>query len=205
MADDAKDPEVASGAAETPEQTHKEETGNKDSTTQETTLAQQPQEEEEEEVVEGNWNTRKVEVKEIKVVTGEEDEELFWQQRSKLYRFATDTDGEQVWKERGLGESKLLRHKKTGKIRFLLRQEKTLKVVANHYVLETESLCKLRPNIGSDKIWVWTANNTYDDESKVEQMALKFGQIEHAKLFKEKFEEAAKINKEIFESENAKS
>lgn len=142
-----------------------------------------------------------VEVKEIKVVTGEEDEEIFWQQRSKLYRFGTDTDGDQVWKERGLGESKLLKHKTTGKIRFLLRQEKTLKVVANHYVLETEALCKLKPNIGSDKIWVWTANNTYDDETKVEQMALKFGQIEQAKLFKEKFEEAAKINKAIFDKE----
>lgn len=168
------------------------------------TEAAQPEDaaqEEEEEVVEGDWNTRKVEVKEIKVVTGEEDEEIFWQQRSKLYRFGTDTDGDQVWKERGLGESKLLKHKTTGKIRFLLRQEKTLKVVANHYVLETEALCKLKPNIGSDKIWVWTANNTYDDETKVEQMALKFGQIEQAKLFKEKFEEAAKINKAIFDKE----
>ncbi|GFE54727.1 ran binding protein 1 [Babesia ovis] len=160
--------------------------------------------EEEEEVVEGNWNTRKVEVKEIQVITGEEDEEIFWQQRSKLYRFGTDTDGEPVWKERGLGESKLLQHKTTKKIRFLLRQDKTLKVVANHYVLETESLCRLRPNIGSDKIWVWTANNTYDDETKVEQMALKFGQIDQAKLFKEKFEEAAKINKEIFQAEGKK-
>ncbi|CDR95301.1 ran binding-like protein 1, putative [Babesia bigemina] len=205
MCDDKKDAEVASGAAETPEQTQNEENGCEDTKTEGTSVDRRPQAEEEEEVVEGNWNTRKVEVKEIKVVTGEEDEELFWQQRSKLYRFATDTDGEQVWKERGLGESKLLRHKKTGKIRFLLRQEKTLKVVANHYVLETESLCRLRPNIGSDKIWVWTANNTYDDESKVEQMALKFGHIEHARIFKEKFEEAAKINKKIFESENSKN
>ncbi|GIX64331.1 ran binding family protein 1, putative [Babesia caballi] len=202
MADATKEADTVPKAEETPEQTPKEETEQKETKSQETPNEDQPQEEEDE-VVEGDWNTRKVEVKEIKVVTGEEDEEVFWQQRSKLYRFATDTDGEQVWKERGLGESKLLKHKTTGKIRFLLRQEKTLKVVANHYVLETESLCKLRPNIGSDKIWVWTANNTYDDETKVEQLALKFGQIEHASLFKEKFEEAAKINKAVFDREKA--
>ncbi|ORM40688.1 Ran-specific GTPase-activating protein [Babesia sp. Xinjiang] len=196
MSDTTKDAETIPKTEEAPEQTQPEKAEEKE-TKQETPQETQP--EEEEEVVEGNWNTRKVEVKEIKVVTGEEDEEIFWQQRSKLYRFAPDTDGELVWKERGLGESKLLRHKTTGKIRFLLRQDKTLKVVANHYVLETDSLCKLRPNIGSDKIWVWTANNTYDDETKVEQMALKFGQIDQAKLFKEKFEEAAKINKDLFE------
>ncbi|KAK1442831.1 ran binding protein [Babesia gibsoni] len=188
-----------------PEETKEETPAEKSETEQKAEVKEEketPEVVEEEEVVEGDWNTRKIEVKEVKVVTGEEDEEVFWQQRSKLYRFGTDTDGEQVWKERGLGESKLLKHKVTGKIRFLLRQEKTLKVVANHYVLETESLCKLKPNIGSDKIWVWTASNTYDDETKVEQLALKFGQIEQAKLFKEKFEEAAKINREILEKGN---
>lgn len=69
-----------------------------------------------------------VEVHEVKVETGEEDEETFWKCRSKLYRWAGSE-----WKERGLGEAKLLQHKETKKIRFLLRQEKTLKIVANHY------------------------------------------------------------------------
>lgn len=50
--------------------------------------------------------------------------------RSKLFRF--DAEGNQ-WKERGTGDVKLLKHKTTGKIRLLLRQEKTLKVCANHY------------------------------------------------------------------------
>ncbi|AFZ81041.1 ran binding protein, putative [Theileria equi strain WA] len=152
----------------------------------------------EEEVVEGNWKARKVEVSEIKVETGEEDEDIFWTQRSKLYRWATDTDGTGVWKERGLGDSKLLKHRTSGKIRFLLRQEKTFKVVANHYVLESDGLCKLTPNVGSDKIWVWTAHNTLEDENKVEQLALKFATLDQAKTFKEKFEEAAAVNKELF-------
>lgn len=171
---------------------------NADKKTEETSASENPEYVEEEEVVEGDWKARKVDVHEIKVETGEEDEEVFWKQRSKLYRWATDSDGTGVWKERGLGESKLLKHKTTGKIRFLLRQEKTFKVVANHYVLEANGLCKLTPNVGSDKIWVWTAHNTLDEESKLEQLALKFPNVEQAKLFKEKFEEAARLNKPLF-------
>ena len=37
------------------------------------------------------------------------------------------------WKERGTGEIKLLKHKETGKIRVLMRRDKTLKICANHY------------------------------------------------------------------------
>lgn len=62
-------------------------------------------------------------------MTGEEAEDVFWKCRAKLYRWANGSE----WKERGLGEAKLLQHKETKKIRFLMRQEKTLKVVANHY------------------------------------------------------------------------
>ena len=46
--------------------------------------------------------------------------------RAKLFRFKANE-----WKERGVGELKLLRHKETFKIRLLLRQDKTLKPVAN--------------------------------------------------------------------------
>ena len=54
---------------------------------------------------------------------GEDDEEELYSQRSRLYRFR---DGD--WKERGTGDSKLLKHKETGKVRFMMRQEKTLKI-----------------------------------------------------------------------------
>ncbi|CRG98991.1 ran binding protein 1, putative [Plasmodium relictum] len=142
----------------------------------------------EEEVTTGNWNTPKVELKEVEIKTGEEDESLFWSGRSKLYRWV---DGE--WKERGLGESKLLLHKKKGIIRFLLRQEKTLKVVANHYIYPSESYCKLVPNAGSEKIYAWTVKD-FAEEPKIEQFALKFNSAEAAKVFKEKFDEAGRIN-----------
>ncbi|CDI78972.1 ran-specific GTPase-activating protein, putative [Eimeria acervulina] len=148
----------------------------------------------EQEVTEGNWTRPEVEVHEVKVETGEENEDTFWKCRSKLYRWAAGSE----WKERGLGEAKLLQHKETKKIRFLLRQEKTLKIVANHYVVATDVYCKLTPNVSSEKIWVWTVMDFAEGELKNEQFALKFGQIEQAKEFKEKFEEAAAINSKLF-------
>ncbi|EWC89927.1 hypothetical protein PFNF54_01053 [Plasmodium falciparum NF54] len=136
-----------------------------------------------------------VELKEVEIKTGEEDESLFWSGRSKLYRWV---EGE--WKERGLGESKLLLHKKKGIIRFLLRQEKTLKVVANHYIYPNESYCKLVPNAGSEKIYAWTVKD-FAEEPKIEQFALKFNTADAAKLFKQKFDEAGQVNLKLLDSQ----
>ncbi len=47
--------------------------------------------------------------------------------RCRLYRVA---DGE--WKQRGTGDIKILKHRTAGTFRVVMRQEKTLKVVANH-------------------------------------------------------------------------
>ncbi|KOB62412.1 hypothetical protein PFHG_04181 [Plasmodium falciparum HB3] len=154
----------------------------------------------EEEVVTGNWNTPKIAIfifylLKLEIKTGEEDESLFWSGRSKLYRWV---EGE--WKERGLGESKLLLHKKKGIIRFLLRQEKTLKVVANHYIYPNESYCKLVPNAGSEKIYAWTVKD-FAEEPKIEQFALKFNTADAAKLFKQKFDEAGQVNLKLLDSQ----
>lgn len=71
-----------------------------------------------------------VHLDEVKVVTHEEDEEVLFKMRAKLFRF--DKDSKQ-WKERGTGEVRFLKHKETTKVRLLMRREKTLKVCANHY------------------------------------------------------------------------
>ena len=52
-----------------------------------------------------------VELTEVEEVTGEEDEEVLFDQKAKLYRFES---GE--WKERGLGQCKLLQHKERKKV-----------------------------------------------------------------------------------------
>lgn len=49
--------------------------------------------------------------------------------KCKLYRFDNEA-GE--WKERGTGKIKLLEDKETQRVRLLMREEKTLKVRANH-------------------------------------------------------------------------
>lgn len=125
----------------------------------------------------------------IEVKTGEEDEEEFFCNRAKLFRF----DGEsKEWKERGIGNVKILRHKTSGKIRLLMRREQVLKICANHYISPD---MKLTPNAGSDRSFVWHALDYADELPKPEQLAIRFKTPEEAALFKCKFEEAQNILK----------
>ena len=43
-----------------------------------------------------------------------------YKQRARLYRYAKELN---VWKERGIGEVKLMRHKDSGGLRLLMRRE----------------------------------------------------------------------------------
>jgi Ran-binding protein 1 len=54
---------------------------------------------------------------------------MFSCRKCKLYRFDTASN---EWKERGVGVVKLLQHKENQKVRLLMRQDKTLKIRANH-------------------------------------------------------------------------
>ncbi|XP_058134297.1 E3 SUMO-protein ligase RanBP2 isoform X3 [Dasypus novemcinctus] len=125
----------------------------------------------------------------IEVKTGEEDEEEFFCNRAKLFRFDTES---KEWKERGIGNVKILRHKTSGKIRLLMRREQVLKICANHYISPE---MKLTPNAGSDRSFVWHALDYADELPKPEQLAIRFKTSEEATLFKCKFEEAQGILK----------
>lgn len=48
----------------------------------------------------------------IEVKTGEEEESVLYSHRAKLFRFR-----EKEWRERGLGDVKILKHKQTGQLR----------------------------------------------------------------------------------------
>ena len=137
-----------------------------------------------------NCNLAKVEIK-----TGEEDEDLIFKSRGKLYRFR---DGE--WKERGTGDLKLLRHKKDKKIRFILRQDKTLKIVAN-FIISEKPLCELKPHQGSEKMFMFMA---YDcsEEPVMEKFVIKLGNADKAKVFKKNFEDAQTFNKMVKEGKD---
>ncbi|XP_033003567.1 E3 SUMO-protein ligase RanBP2-like isoform X6 [Lacerta agilis] len=123
----------------------------------------------------------------IEVKTGEEDEEEMFCNRAKLFRF----DGEyKEWKERGVGNVKILRHKITGKIRLLMRREQVLKICANHYINPDMTL---NPNAGSEKSFVWHALDYADESAKPEQLAIRFKTPDEAMRFKQKFQEAQNI------------
>ncbi|CAK0839662.1 unnamed protein product [Prorocentrum cordatum] len=125
------------------------------------------------------------------IATGDEDEDELYSQRSKLYRFK---NGE--WKERGLGDARLLRHFASGRVRFLMRQEKTGKIVANHHVVDDGSCCDLRPHTSSDKCLVWSAPDFADGALAVEILALRFRTAELAGRFGEAWSAAKRNNAE---------
>ncbi|NWS96218.1 RBP2 ligase, partial [Mionectes macconnelli] len=127
----------------------------------------------------------------IEVKTGEEDEEEFFCNRAKLFRFDAES---KEWKERGIGNVKILKHKVSGKFRLLMRRDQVLKICANHYIYTD---MKLTPNATSDKSFVWRALDYADELPKPEQLAIRFKTPEEAMLFKKKFEEAQNILKSL--------
>ncbi|XP_065149178.1 E3 SUMO-protein ligase RanBP2 isoform X11 [Paramisgurnus dabryanus] len=123
----------------------------------------------------------------VEIVTGEEDEKVLYSQRVKLFRFDTDTS---QWKERGVGNLKLLKNNQNGRLRVLMRREQVLKVCANHWITTTMNL---KPLSGSDRAWMWLASDFSDGDAKLEQLAAKFKTPELAEEFKEKFEECQRL------------
>ncbi|KAL1532592.1 Ran-binding protein 1 c [Salvia divinorum] len=139
-----------------------------------------------------------IKLQEVAVTTGEENEDVLLDLKAKLYRF--DKEGNQ-WKERGVGMVKLLKHKETSKIRLVMRQNKTLKICANHLVLPTMSV---QEHHGNDKSCVWHAADFSDGELKEETFCVRFASVENSKSFKDKIEEITEsLSKESGDSAEA--
>ncbi|XP_013108184.2 E3 SUMO-protein ligase RanBP2 isoform X1 [Stomoxys calcitrans] len=109
----------------------------------------------------------------IEVKTGEEDEDLLYIHRAKLYRF---TEGE--WKERGLGNVKILRHKLNKKLRVVMRREQVLKICLNH-VLNDDVDYKRK----DEKSWLFVVNDFSEGAVELEQFSLRFKTKEIAEAF----------------------
>ncbi|RPD67114.1 hypothetical protein L226DRAFT_477292 [Lentinus tigrinus ALCF2SS1-7] len=128
----------------------------------------------------------------VETKTNEEDEQVVFKMRAKLFRFATESS---EWKERGTGDVRLLQHKETKKIRLVMRRDKTLKVCANHAIT---SDMRLQPNIGSDRSWVWKVAADYSENPPTsETLAIRFANAENAQQFKDEFEKAQKSNADL--------
>ncbi|XP_078038552.1 E3 SUMO-protein ligase RanBP2 [Augochlora pura] len=118
----------------------------------------------------------------IELKTGEEDEDVLYCHRAKLFRH-DKADNE--WKERGLGDIKLLRHKETGKLRLVMRREQILKLCLNHFVLPN---LEFKPK--DEKSWMWIAADYSEGEIEHTLFACRFKTPEIAKNFKNTVEDA---------------
>ena len=134
-----------------------------------------------------------VQLDKVEVKSGEEEEEALLAYKAKLYRY--DTAGSE-WKERGIGQCRILKHKESGRIRLLMRQEKTLKLCANHLIMPGT---ELKNHEGNEKAWVWSAPDYAEEEMKTEVFCIRFGNVERATEFKEKFMEAQAVNEKLIE------
>ncbi|XP_031847905.1 E3 SUMO-protein ligase RanBP2 [Nomia melanderi] len=118
----------------------------------------------------------------IEVKTGEEDEEVLYCHRAKLFRYDKTVN---EWKERGLGDIKLLRHKETGKLRLIMRREQIFKLCLNHFVLPN---LEMKPK--DEKTWIWTAADYSEGEIEHTLFACRFKNSDIAKHFKDTIEDA---------------
>jgi Ran-binding protein 1 len=140
----------------------------------------------------------------VEVQTGEEEEEALHTQRAKLFIFGETLldkgSGKKSWRERGIGDIRLLKHNEHQKIRLLMRQEKTMKIIANHVV---DPRIKLEPNAGSDRSWVWSAFDFAEGELVETVFAARFSDSDIANDFKTKFEEAQSEMEKLLAGEDA--
>lgn len=145
-----------------------------------------------------------VKLEEVEIKSGEEDEEVLYAMRSKLFIFGETLldkgTGKKSWKERGIGEVRLLRHREHQRIRVLMRQEKTMKVIVNHAL---DPRITLEPNAGSDRSWVWSAFDFAEGELVETVFALRFADSDIANNFKTKFEECQKEMEKLLAGEDA--
>uniref|UniRef100_A0A182IYJ0 Uncharacterized protein n=1 Tax=Anopheles atroparvus TaxID=41427 RepID=A0A182IYJ0_ANOAO len=111
----------------------------------------------------------------VDVKTGEEDEHVLYSHRCKLYRFVASE-----WKERGIGDVKILKHKETGKLRVVMRREQVLKICLNHAL--TEDVCYSKKD---DKSWQFVANDFSEGAFEVMNFCLRFKSADIAQEFRD--------------------
>uniref|UniRef100_A0AC35U7R4 RanBD1 domain-containing protein n=1 Tax=Rhabditophanes sp. KR3021 TaxID=114890 RepID=A0AC35U7R4_9BILA len=119
----------------------------------------------------------------VKVTTGEEDEVAVFTSRAKLFKFI---DGKE-FKERGVGDLKILKHNTSGKTRVVMRRDQTFKVCAN-FAISTGMTVSLKAN--TTKVVIFSCYDTSDETPGHATFCLKFGEEASANRFMEEFGKA---------------
>jgi len=144
-----------------------------------------------------------VKLEEVDTKTGEEDEEVICSYRSKLFVYGETLldkgTGKKTWRERGIGEARILRHREHQRLRLLMRQEKTMKVIANHAL---DPRIELEPNAGSDRSWVWSCFDYADGELTESVFALRFANSDVAGEFKDTYVKYQKEMEQLLAGED---
>ncbi|XP_015788993.1 E3 SUMO-protein ligase RanBP2 isoform X2 [Tetranychus urticae] len=136
----------------------------------------------------------------VEVKTGEEEEEPMFVSRAKVFLFS---DKEKEWKERGVGEFKLLKHPTNNTYRMLLRRDKVLKIACNQRI--TPSM-KLEPLDNSESALTWAGVDFSEEPEKMGKFAIKFKNKELKNDFLGKFENIKSLlSSEEHSSEPAES
>lgn len=160
-----------------------------------------------EEVTDPNYNPEEevigtdfkiIDLPEVKIETGEDNEEVVFGAKSKLYRW---DKGE--WKERGIGELKIIRNKISGVHRCFQRQEQNMKLRCMFEIVGSPG-CHLEKLKTAEKSWFWTCIDFSDGAPKVEKFCARFKTPEDFEKFAQEFAKAHEINTKIAADKLAK-
>ncbi|GMT04655.1 hypothetical protein PENTCL1PPCAC_26829, partial [Pristionchus entomophagus] len=121
----------------------------------------------------------------VEVKTGEEDEKVLFTARSKIFRYVRET---KEFKERGVGDLKLLHNEGSNKFRVVMRRDQVHKLCANFSVLKNSNLVEKagQSNVRSIVVTDFAENDAGDMES----LCIKFKNAEIAKEFERAFQDA---------------
>ena len=118
----------------------------------------------------------------VKMKSWDEDANTLFSQRAKLFRFDEMLS---EWKERGVGELKIMKHRISGKVQLIMRREQIFKLCCNHALTADMTLKKMAT---SERAWIWFTSADYSEEVvKQEKLAARFKTVQLADQFKETF------------------
>ena len=135
-----------------------------------------------------------VNLKEVQLKTGEENEQEIFKERAKLYRHF---DGE--WKERGVGDMKILKSKSDPKkCRILMRRDQVHKLCMNAAVNQY-----IKPTFGEEslhgtqhKTVLFAIKDYSDPEESIDgKFSVRFKNVESGQKFMKMFQECIKNSK----------
>ena len=124
----------------------------------------------------------------VKRPSNKQDDLVLFVHRAKLYRFDTFL---KQWKERGIGNIKILAYKKRSKFSILMRWYPVLKVCCNHLIVKGMTL-----TARDEKSFQWVAlSDLSDEEAKPTIFAVRFKLEETANTFKKIFDDCSNVGK----------